>query len=414
MKYLLLAACLVSVALADTSTNLDGAMGNIFKVDLKSKTFELLKETEYAPQSDVGQSRFTVHWTDQTRITQIVERKDFAHTQGPYITIFQGIDAANVKALENRQPFEARVATVLLGAKNAKGVASDLQSVEGLFTPDQAATPPGGKILIDGKEVSVKLRARNSQVFIHAPITPNDIANGFWKTTIHGKYIEGRFTIDHMSVNILDDPRMSDDPKLPRVLVIGDSISMNYHDAAKIALKGIANYHRNEGNSLSSTHGVNNTELWLGNYQEKGLHWDVIQFNHGLHDLKQTYDPKTDTFGPFAIPIEDYKQNLEKQIAILKKTGAKLIWCNTTPVPTDIKSQYGRRKGTPNTYNQAALEVMGKYPEILINDLHATVTDSPTFQAWWKTKDPHFYQPEEQQALGKAVAENIIKALGSR
>ena len=31
-------------------------------------------------------------------------------------------------------------------------------------------------------------------------------------------------------------------PELPRVLVIGDSISMNYHEAAKSALQGVADY----------------------------------------------------------------------------------------------------------------------------------------------------------------------------
>ncbi len=82
------------------------------------------------------------------------------------------------------------------------------------------------------------------------------------------------------------DPK-TDDPKLPRVLVVGDSISMNYHETATEALKGVANYHRNEGNAGSSAHGVRNAELWLGNWREKGFHWDVIQFNHGLHDLKQ-------------------------------------------------------------------------------------------------------------------------------
>lgn len=79
-------------------------------------------------------------------------------------------------------------------------------------------------------------------------------------------------------------------PELPRVLVIGDSISMNYHDAAKAALAGVADYYRNEGNAGTSENGVGNAETWLGDYRQPGRHWDVIQFNHGLHDLKQAYD----------------------------------------------------------------------------------------------------------------------------
>ena len=39
---------------------------------------------------------------------------------------------------------------------------------------------------------------------------------------------DGRFVIDHMEVTPLPIPATVDDPKLPRVLIIGDSISMNY------------------------------------------------------------------------------------------------------------------------------------------------------------------------------------------
>jgi len=217
-----------------------------------------------------------------------------------------------------------------------------------------------------------------------------------------------------MEVSALEDPCKSDDQKLPRVLVIGDSISMNYHESAKKALEGVANYHRNEGNSFSSVHGVNNAELWLGNYEEQGGHWNVIQFNHGLHDLKQAYDKDSDTFGEYAVPLEAYKESLEKEIQILKKTGATLIWCSTTPVPNDIKSQYARRKVAPKIFNNAALEVMAEHPEIIINDLYGVVSESQVFEGWWQTKDPHFYKPEEQQALGDAVAAAVQKALKQR
>jgi len=413
MRHILLAiTALVAPFTAFSQTsNLDGASGNIFQFDLENQTFELLKATEYEPKSDIGRSRFTVRWTDQTTITQIVERTDFSHTRGPYVTTFQGIDAANIKALKARQPFEARLAIARMGVKDAKGIAADFRSVEGIFTPDPGASPRGGKILIDGNEIAVTLRKRNSQVFIHTPLKPADLAKGFWKTTLYGKKIDHRFTIDRMEVTSLNDPRETDDPKLPRVLVIGDSISMNYHDAAKAALAGIANYHRNEGNAASSTQGVLNAELWLGNYHEKGLHWDIIQFNHGLHDLKQTYDPKSDTFGAYSVPIEDYKKNLEKQIAILKKTGAQLIWCTTTPVPNHNKSQYARRKGAEIEHNAAALEVMQGHPEILINDLAKVVHESPVFDNWRKTIDVHFYKIEEQNALGEAVARAVKEAL---
>lgn len=209
----------------------------------------------------------------------------------------------------------------------------------------------------------------------------------------------------------LPDPHLTDDPGLPRVLVIGDSISMNYHDAAKAALKGVANYHRIEGNAASSAHGVLNTELWLGDYHQRGLHWDVIQFNHGLHDLKQAYDAKTGTWGGYNVPLPAYQANLDKQIAILRGTGARLIWCSTTPVPNDNKGSFARRKGAAAEFNAAALEVMRRHPDILVTDLHAVVDGSPVFDNWRRRNDVHFHQIEERQALGEAVAAGIRKAL---
>ena len=413
---LLLASVLgLSHGADEIPVGLDGATGNVFKVDVAAKTFELLKETEYDPKTDIGKSRFTIHWEDDVEITRIEEVKSFDGIQGPLVAKFYGIDQVNRKALADGKAFEARVAEIISGADESTvtigETSEDGNAVTGWFTPSGAK---GGTINLGGKQVPVALRKNNWRIHHHQPVSPGELAEGFWKATLHGSEKDGRFVVERMEVSALEDPRKSDDPKLPRVLVIGDSISMNYHEAAKEALKGVANYHRNEGNSFSSVHGVNNAELWLGNYMEEGRQWDVIQFNHGLHDLKQAYDKESDAFGEYAVPLETYKESLEKEIAILKKTGAVLIWCATTPVPTDIKSQYARRKGAAKEFNQAALEVMERHPGILINDLYAVVDGSPVFDAWRKTSDVHFYKPGEQQALGEAVAAAVRKALEKR
>ena len=98
--------------------------------------------------------------------------------------------------------------------------------------------PKGGSIEIDGKPVKVALRNRNARITLIEPVGMTELAKGFWKCTIHGGWTDGRFVIEKMEVQPLVDPRTLDDPGLPRVLVVGDSISMNYHDAAKAALKG--------------------------------------------------------------------------------------------------------------------------------------------------------------------------------
>ncbi|MGE9269227.1 MAG: SGNH/GDSL hydrolase family protein, partial [Verrucomicrobiales bacterium] len=64
---------------------------------------------------------------------------------------------------------------------------------------------------------------------------------------------------------------------------------------------------------------------------------------------------------------EEYRSYLEKIVARLKKTGATLIWCSTTPVP---EHEAGRKLGDDLVYNGIAEEIMKKN-DILINDLHA-------------------------------------------
>jgi hypothetical protein len=417
MKAILAGSCLATLLIVPTcaapAESLNGATGNIFKVDLGSRSFELLKQTQYDPKTDVGRSRFTVHWTEKTTITKVAELSSFADIKGPVIADFHGIDDANSQALKEGRTFEARVAVLFPDAKTASGVNENQRQIVSWFTPETGNSSKSGNIEVNGKSVKVSLRRRHARIYIHETLSPTDMSSGFWKANLQGAEVDGKFVIDSMEVSPLVDPRTVDDPSLPRVLVVGDSISMNYHNAAKSALEGVANYHRNEGNSFSTVHGVSNMELWLGNYHERRLHWDVIQFNHGLHDLKQSYDKNTDTFGEYAVSLEDYKRNLEKEIAIMQKTGAKLIWCTTTPVPNSNKGQYARRKGAAQVFNQAALEVMRNHSEIQVNDLYHVVVDSPVFDNWRKGNDVHFLGTE-QTMLGEAVADAVRAALEKR
>jgi len=74
---------------------------------------------------------------------------------------------------------------------------------------------------------------------------------------------------------------IEDEPSLPRVLIIGDSISMGYTLPTRELLKGKANLHRPPTNCGPTTTGLDQLEAWLGDKP-----WDVIHFNWGLHDLK--------------------------------------------------------------------------------------------------------------------------------
>ncbi len=156
-------------------------------------------------------------------------------------------------------------------------------------------------------------------------------------------------------------------PGLPRVLLIGDSISIGYTVAVRDLLKGKANVHRIPVNGGPTTNGLKHLDAWLGNSK-----WDVIHFNWGLHDLKymgpnnkNLADPKSPE-SHRQVSLPDYERHLKQLVDRLKATGAKLIWRNTTPVP---KGSAGRVPGDEVKYNEAALRVM-KAAGVITEDLY--------------------------------------------
>src|SRR3954466_648053 len=125
---------------------------------------------------------------------------------------------------------------------------------------------------------------------------------------------------------------VTDTPGLPRVLLIGDSISIGYTVDVREALRGKANVHRPATNCGPTTRGVQSIDQWLGDGK-----WDVIHFNFGLHDLKFVDDAGKNAppdKGHPQVSESDYEKNLENIVGKMKKTGAKLIFATTTPVPS--------------------------------------------------------------------------------
>jgi lysophospholipase L1-like esterase len=162
---------------------------------------------------------------------------------------------------------------------------------------------------------------------------------------------------------------VADVPGLPRVLLIGDSISMGYTVPVREKLKGRANVHRPLENCGDTARGLARLDTWLG----KG-HWDVIHFNFGLHDLKYLDDKGNYVVpekGKQVAPPEVYRQRLRELTQRLKATKAKLISATTTPVPPGT---LGRVAGDEKIYNQVALEVM-KELDVPIDDLCAYVAE---------------------------------------
>ncbi|QDT30372.1 GDSL-like Lipase/Acylhydrolase [Gimesia panareensis] len=208
---------------------------------------------------------------------------------------------------------------------------------------------------------------------------------------------------------------VKNNPKLPNVLLYGDSISIAYTDATREALKGKANVYRlycNGGDSSSFIQKMKTMHTTMGQEDLKDhwdFKWDVIHFNVGLHDLKYMNGKKLDRVnGKQAISPADYEKNLRAIIAYLKKLApnAKLIFATTTPVP---EGEPGRIAGDAAKYNQIALKVLKDYPEIAVDDLHAFT--KPHHAKWWSKPGNVHYNTAGYTAQGQEVARVIEQQL---
>ncbi len=181
---------------------------------------------------------------------------------------------------------------------------------------------------------------------------------------------------------------VKDDPKLPRVLLIGDSVSRGYTQPARKALAGKANVHRAPANCGPTAAGIQKLDIWLGEGQ-----WDVVHFNFGIHDR--------------ATPLADYQTRLESIIERLKKRAKRVVWASTTPIPEDpAKKQSAASIVERNT---VAAELAKKH-QLAVDDLFTAMT--PHLAELQNPNDVHF-NPAGYEFLGLRVAESIQTALAA-
>jgi len=195
--------------------------------------------------------------------------------------------------------------------------------------------------------------------------------------------------------------------KKPKVLIIGDSISLGYTPTVKELLKDKAIVSHNKGNAQHSGYGLENLEEWISKDD-----YDLIQFNWGLWDLCYRHpDSKvqgnrdkvngTVTFSP-----EEYAQNLEAIVKLLKaKTNAKLVFVSTSYVP---KKEEGRFAKDAQKYNKVAKKVMKKY-SIPVNDIYKK--SKAIHKKYGQGDNNVHYKKEGYKALGEVIAAYLEKEI---
>ncbi|MDB5309032.1 MAG: hypothetical protein JWO38_3234 [Gemmataceae bacterium] len=174
---------------------------------------------------------------------------------------------------------------------------------------------------------------------------------------------------------------------LPRVLLVGDSITRGYYQGVADRLKGKAVVAR-----LTTSKSVGDpgllAEVTLVLSQTK---FDVVHFNNGLHGWGYTED--------------EYARALPELVSTIRKgaPGARLAWASTTPVrepgKLDTLSPRTDRVKARNAI-AAGLMAKGKVPT---DDLFALAADKPE---WYSPDGTHF------NAKGTAAqAEQVAKAV---
>jgi len=188
--------------------------------------------------------------------------------------------------------------------------------------------------------------------------------------------------------------QIEDVPGRPRVLLIGDSISMGYTLAVRDRVGDKANVHRPPTNCGSTLSGLAHLDDWLGDKP-----WDVIHFNFGLHDLKYLKEDQQN------VPPDKYENNLRRLVARMQQTGATIIFASTTPVPSRTKpSQYPRKPEDVPAYNEIAARIMSEQG-IAVNDLYNLVL--PRLDELQVPEDVHF-----RKAGSLVMAEQISAMIG--
>lgn len=195
------------------------------------------------------------------------------------------------------------------------------------------------------------------------------------------------------------------DPSLPNLLSLGDIASYDYHRSMLEALSGNVNIHH-PPTWVGPSRNWKRLHHYVGRLDPEQPTWDVITFNYGIRDHNESR--------------EDYQDNLRSAIQLLKRTGARLVWVNSTPLPNGLpagdpnRPLEGMVQGRMELQNRWAADVMKEFPEISTCDVWKIVKENPEgiFDQWWTGSNFNFHYPQSIP-LGRKVAQAVLNKLGS-
>jgi hypothetical protein len=179
------------------------------------------------------------------------------------------------------------------------------------------------------------------------------------------------------------------DPKLPNVLLVGDSITRNYYPEVQRQLANVANVYLF---AASTSVGDPRLTHQLGEFSAmEAVPFKVVHFNNGMHGW--TYSE------------QEYKAAFPSYLRALHKVtpGASFIWATITPVRADDKpGPTNARIEDRNSIAQSFMTAAG----IPVDDQHALMVHLTD-----QHEDNVHFNTAGAAVQGQQVAESIRSAL---
>jgi len=180
------------------------------------------------------------------------------------------------------------------------------------------------------------------------------------------------------------------DPKLPNVLLLGDSITRNYFPEVKKDLAGVANVYL-----MASSTSVGDPRLPRQIVEfSTMMHvpFQVVHFNNGMHGWRYTEAQYKAAFPGFL-----------RSVSELVKSHDALVWATTTPVRSDATN--GATNARVDERNAIAAPLV-KAAKITIDDQHALMLQHGDLH-----QDSIHFNPTGANLQGDQAAETVKAAL---
>jgi len=183
------------------------------------------------------------------------------------------------------------------------------------------------------------------------------------------------------------------DPTTPRVMLIGDSITVGYTHTLNRHLEGMVRAD-SLGGSKGLDHPFYNEEIDLF-ARQFGFDYRLIHFNNGLHRMGMD----AETYGAL------YEEKVQWLLARYPKAILTLA-TSTSVVPSPSQSSVEKTNAIICARNEKVWQIAQKY-HLPVDDLYTAMLDHPE----WHVPDGCHFTEEAKDIQGRLIAGFIRKQL---